>query len=159
MSRDLRDVLGQFATGVTVVTAVRGDGSAVGMTVNSFSALSLAPPLVLWCLAETALGRDVYRNCERFCINILASDQARVATQFARAENDKFKDIGFTKGPGGVPHLDGCIAWLDCSLTAVEPGGDHDIVIGQVETHRRAPGAPLLFFGGQFMTSVPNVDA
>lgn len=151
VSRELRDVLGQFATGVTIVTAVGKGGAVVGMTVNSFSSLSLDPPLILWCLANTALGRDEYRDADHFCINVLAAGQQDLATQFAKTENHKFKDIDFVLGPGGVPKLGGCIAWLDCRRHAVEPGGDHDIIIGLVEGHRRAAGAPLLFFDGQFM--------
>ena len=148
--RNLRNTLGQFATGVTIVTALDPAGDMIGMTVNSFSSVSLDPPLVLWNLGETNYGYDVYQQADYFCINILAADQSELARKFAQASDDKFNTVKLKLGNNGIPLLEGCLAYLECTKEAQYPGGDHVIIIGRVERFLSTNRQPLLFYTGQF---------
>ena len=147
--RDLRNALGSFATGVTVITA--WDGVAPhGITVNSFTSVSLAPPLILWCVAETASCAPVFVPGRDFSVHVLASDQEEVALRFARRSGDKFEGHAWSRGPCGVPRLPGCAAEFRCRVTERLPGGDHWIVLGEVLAHEVFERAPLLFHRGRF---------
>lgn len=153
---ELRNVLGTFPTGVTVITASskqEGQQLPVGMTVNSFTSVSLDPPLVLWCPALVSARHDVFVAAEHFAIHILSDAQQDLAQHFAR-HGDDFSTVAHHMDSHGVPLLDGCVARLDCSTERVMEGGDHSIVLGRVLRANLdaelAPGASLAFCGGKF---------
>lgn len=151
--QELRKVLGSFVTGVTVVTTLDGDGQPQGVTANSFSSVSLDPPLVLWSQALSARSFGAFRNSERFVINILAADQTAISRRFAQSGGDKFADVAWRPGLSGMPVIEGCIACLECRKVAAHPGGDHLIYIGEVEHVERAERKPLAFAGGAYMVA------
>jgi flavin reductase (DIM6/NTAB) family NADH-FMN oxidoreductase RutF len=146
-----RAVLGHFCTGITVVTANDADGP-VGFTAQSFSSLSLDPPLVLVCPALTSTSWPRIEAAGHFCVNVLADDQEELGRGFAARGADKFAGIGYTPAPvTRSPLLTGCLAWIDCRLEAVHSGGDHVIVVGRVMDLGVADhGRPLLFYRGGF---------
>ncbi len=146
-SRELRDACGSFATGVTVVTVA----GPLGFTANSFSSLSLDPPLVMWAPARRSARFEAFAEAERFTIHILNAEQLPLATGFARSGDAPFAELPWTEGPGGVPEFDGCAAVLRCTRHATHPGGDHAIVVGRVESVDHDPDAhPLVFHAGLY---------
>ena len=148
--RQLRDAFGEFATGVTVVTAVRPDGEPVGVTANSFSSVSLEPPLLLWCLANTSSGVAAFAVGAHFAVHVLSREQRELALHFARRTADKFEvDLHWRTNPH-PPHLDGALCRFDCRVHAVHPGGDHQVIIGEVLSLTRGAGHPLAFHAGHF---------
>ena len=153
--RELRNVLGRFYTGVTVVTTIAKDGTPCGVTANSFTSVSLDPPLVLWNQALNSQSHPVYCEADRFVINILAEDQVEVSNKFARPGEDKFDGIAVSEGLGGVPVIDGCCAVLECRKFATHEGGDHAIFIGEVENIISSDRSPLLFGDGKYMKALP----
>ncbi|MDT9592459.1 flavin reductase family protein [Nocardioides zeae] len=146
-----RDVLGTFATGVVVVTALDGD-QPVGMTVQSFSSLSLRPPLVLFCPARTSRTWPRVRRVGSFCANVLAADQADLAATMAAGRGDRFRDVAWEAGVTGAPRLAGALSHVEATVQAVHDGGDHDVVVGRVRAVARgAEGTrPLLFHEGRY---------
>lgn len=158
--REFRRALGSFATGVTVVTTVGSDGQLHGLTANSFSSVSLDPPLVLWCQSVKAPSHPVFSSAPRFAINILAEEQVEVSRRFATGGKDKFADIDVRTGLDGVPLIPGCAAHLECSLVASYPGGDHVIFVGRVERFEFNAARPLVFGRGRYQSAQPHeVDA
>ncbi len=149
-SRSLRDALGEFATGVAVVTACGRDGQPVGVTINSFASVSLDPPLVLWSLGLQSPSLAVFEACSHYAVNILAADQADLSQRFSQSQNDKFAGIETKVGAGGTPLLSGCCAWFECRNELRYPGGDHIILLGYVEGFQRVEKPPLIFHGGQY---------
>ncbi len=152
-SKQLRQVLGAFPTGVTVVTTVDVAGQAYGVTANSFSSVSLDPPLILWSQSNTSSSHAAFRDAERFVVNIMADDQVQVANQFARSGIDKFQGIAVHPGLGGVPVIDGTAANLECLKVAAYPGGDHTIFIGLIERFKRSERPSLAFAQGRYMVT------
>jgi flavin reductase (DIM6/NTAB) family NADH-FMN oxidoreductase RutF len=148
--RTLRDVLGRFATGVTIVTGVNGDGSPAGLTVNSFTSVSLAPPLILWCLRRSSTSRAAFAPGRPFAVNILATDQLDLARRFAGPPGERFTAVRWRGGPYGLALFDGSVAHLICRQEQRLRQGDHLIIIGAVEHYAAAPGRPLLFADGCF---------
>jgi len=146
--RAFRAALGRYATGVTVVTA-RGPEGPVGMTANSFSSLSLNPPLVLWCPATGSSRFPAFAEATHYAIHVLAADQIDLCRRFARDGRD-FAGTGAEETPEGVPALPGCLARFDCAAEARHPGGDHAILVGRVLRAVTRPGDPLLFWGGRY---------
>lgn len=146
----LRQAFGSFATGVTVVTARDGGGALVGLTANSFSAVSLDPALVLWCVSMTTPSFAAFRDCSHYAINVLSADQEEISNRFANPSSDKFAGLDWTPGASGVPLLNGCIANFECSNLHQYPGGDHLILVGQVESYRANIDTPLLFFASRY---------
>lgn len=145
-----RQVLGHFCTGITVVTAMH-EGEPVGFTAQSFTSLSLDPPLVLVCPAKSSSSWPRISASGGFCANILADDQEAVCRAFATRGADKFRGIGWTPAPGtGSPLLAGALAWVDCRLEAEHDGGDHLIAVGRVLDVGVGEGRPLLFYRGGF---------
>jgi flavin reductase (DIM6/NTAB) family NADH-FMN oxidoreductase RutF/AcrR family transcriptional regulator len=145
-----RHVLGHFATGVAVITAVGLDGPA-GMVVSSFTSVSLEPPLVAFLPDKSSTSWPAIRAAGSFCVNILSAGQEQLCAQFARKGGDKFADVHWTPAPSGAPVLDGVMAWIDCELTQTFESGDHYIAIGQVLQLEAADiGAPLVFFQGGY---------
>ena len=149
-TRSLRDALGEYATGVAVVTARARDGQPVGVTINSFTSVSLEPPLVLWSLGLSSPSLAVFEACSHYAVNVLAADQVEFSQRFAQSQADKFAGIATTVGAGGSPLLPGCSAWFECRNELRYPGGDHIILIGYVENFGRAEKAPLIFHGGRY---------
>ncbi len=148
--RLLRDVLGHFASGVTVVTAVTGDGP-IGFTCQSFSSLSLDPPLVVFAPSRSSRTWPRLREIGRFCINVLAEGQDAVSQNFARSTADKFAGVPWTSSAHGSPVLDGVVAWIDGELTAEYDGGDHTIAVARVlDLGAHADRRPLLFHRGVY---------
>ena len=154
-SRQLRNVLGRFFTGVTVVTTVDDAGKAWGVTANSFTSVSLDPPLILWNQAVASASHPVFRSAERFAINILAQDQISVSQRFSRPHPDKFQGVSITTGLGGIALIDGCCAVLECRKVATHDGGDHAVFIGQIDRMSSNNRQPLLFGDGQYMGAQP----
>lgn len=145
-----RQTLGHFPTGVTVVTAM-SQGDPVGLAIGSFSSLSLEPPLVLFCPASTSSSWPRIREAGVFCVNVLSDKQLDVCKVMASKEPNKFAKVGWSTRSTGSPVIDGALAWIDCTITEVLEGGDHDIVIGRVEALDYAPeGGPLVFFKGAY---------
>lgn len=155
-SRELRQVLGSFVTGVTVITTLDRDGKAHGLTANSFSSVSLDPPLILWSQSLTAPSHPVFRDGERFVVNILSDDQVEVSNRFARSSPDKFAGCQVRPGLGGVPLIEGCSAYLECRRISSFPGGDHVVFLGEVERIERTGRQPLVFGGGRYLLAQPH---
>lgn len=150
-SRALRNTLGRFATGVAVVTAVDGEGHPVGLTVNSFAAVSLDPPLVLWSLANSSHNLEAFRQASHHCINVLSVGQVDISNRFATWPVDRFAGLHWRPGLGGAPRLEGCCAYFEVKNDIQYPGGDHLIFVSQVEACGETPElAPLLFHGGRY---------
>lgn len=150
-TRELRNVLGSFVTGVTVVTTVDADGRYQGVTANSFSSVSLDPPLVLWSQATRARSYPAFRDADHFVVNILAEHQRDMSQRFATAGVDKFDGIATQPRAGGVPALLECCAWIECRKVATYPGGDHVVYLGEVLDMERTGRRPLAFAQGKYM--------
>ena len=155
-ARELRQVLGTFVTGVTVITTIDEQGKPHGLTANSFSSVSLDPPLILWSQSVTAPSHAVFKGCERFAVNILADDQVGISNRFARGGADKFSGTSMAQGLGGVPLIDGCAAHLECRKVHAYPGGDHVVFIGEVERIQRHARQPLAFGSGRYLVAQPH---
>jgi flavin reductase (DIM6/NTAB) family NADH-FMN oxidoreductase RutF len=145
-----RRCLGRFATGVTVITCAAPDGTPCGITANSFSSVSLDPPLVLWNIAKVSRSLDAYLAARNFGINVLTSDQEPVSVRFARSEPDLFRGVDHVITDRGVPRLRDTLAWFECRTYRTLDCGDHYIVIGEVLDFEAGDGEPLLFFGGRY---------
>lgn len=149
--QQLRAALGQYATGVAVVTAIMTDGRPVGMTINSFSSLSLDPPLILWCLRRNASRAAAFMSAKDFAINILASGQAHLARHFAAHDSRSFMSVHWLQGYHDLPLLHGIAAAFICHRVQVVDGGDHWILIGHIDKYNvAAERSPLIFHGGRY---------
>lgn len=153
---EFRRVLGNFATGVTVITAppAEGETTPAGFACQSFSALSLDPPLVVFMVGRTSRTWPLIARAGVFCVNVLGADQGELCRGFARSGADKFAGVEYDAAPAsGSPHLAGAVAWVDCSIQAVHTGGDHLIVVGRVNALGTGDeaAAPLLFHRGAFI--------
>lgn len=147
--RALRSAFGQFATGVTVVTGTRPDGEPVGVTANSFTSVSLEPPLLLWCLQNESTSFNAFEPGRAFVVNILSAGQDHQAMHFAKRAAAKFPS-GPAAGAGRAPRLSGALCRLDCVVAARHPCGDHAIIIGRVTGFENDGGSPLLYHAGRF---------
>jgi 3-hydroxy-9,10-secoandrosta-1,3,5(10)-triene-9,17-dione monooxygenase reductase component len=147
-----RSVLGHFATGVVVITAIDpATGRPIGLAANSFTSVSLDPPLVSFCVAHTSTTWPRVRAAERYCVNILSAPQREVCLRFAAKGGDRFAGLDWTESPGGGPLIDGALAWLECSVEAEYAAGDHVIVVARVHhLDRRHDGDPLIFYRGSY---------
>lgn len=148
--RSYRNALGQFATGITIVTARTADGP-VGMTANSFNSVSLEPPLVLWCLAKESQRRAAFEQATAFGISVLRSDQYDLAMRFAR-EGQCFTAENSFENEAGLPLIRDALANFECRLERSMDAGDHEIILGRVEKVSFSDGDPLVFQGGRFGT-------
>ncbi|MEO0003423.1 MAG: flavin reductase [Pseudomonadota bacterium] len=147
--RALRRCLGQFPTGVTVVTARNGE-RLVGMAVNSFAAVSLTPPLVLWSIRRESSSAQDFLRAGHYAVSVLADDQVELSQLFGSSHPERFERARWHGGLNGAPLIEGAIAHLECRLEQVHEGGDHLILVGHVERHARYEGAPLLFTQGRY---------
>ncbi|MGP3696261.1 flavin reductase family protein [Rhodobacter sp. NSM] len=152
-ARAFRDALGRFATGVTVVTVLDGEGP-MGMTANSFASVSLDPPLVLWSPARSSSRFDIFAGADHFAIHVLDDEQGDLAQRFTRG-GAGFDGLQYRSNSDGVPLLPAPLARFDCRRMAVHDGGDHAIVVGEVLRAAMRPGAPLLFSQGRFGRFLP----
>lgn len=162
--RELRDAFGLFATGVTVVTAVRPNGEPLGVTVNSFASVSLDPPLLLWCLAKSSSTAEAFGVDAPFAVHVLAHQQSELAMHFARRSPNKFEIDRAWRANPMPPHIADALCRFDCRVHAVHPGGDHIIVVGTVLALHRHSGLPLAFHSGHFGSFMadrgsPHVDS
>jgi flavin reductase (DIM6/NTAB) family NADH-FMN oxidoreductase RutF len=150
---ELRRALGRFATGVTIVSCRTESGAPIGLTANSFNALSLDPPLVLWSLRQSSPSLPAFAGAAHFAINVLAEGQVELSRRFASALADKFDDGVWSAGIGGAPVLAGCVAVIECERVSQQPAGDHVLFIGRVLRLTAAPPgtlAPLVFHAGHY---------
>ncbi len=144
-----RTVLGHFGTGVTIVTAVDG-GEPVGMACNAFASVSLEPPLVLFCAANSSTTWPRIHNAGHYCVNILHEDGEEMCRSFATRGADRFAGVGYRIGASGAPVLDDALAYIDCDIEAEHEAGDHTIVVGRVREMGHREGKPLMFFRGGY---------
>ena len=150
-TRALRNALGRFATGIAIVTAIDPDGHPIGLTVNSFSAVSLQPALVLWCLDNSSHNLEAFRKASHHAINILSADQQDLSNRFATWPVDRFAGLPWQTGAGGAPLFPACCASFEVANETAHLAGDHTIFIGRVEKFSETPDlAPLLFHAGQY---------
>lgn len=152
-AESLREVLGLFPTGIAVLTARTGEGALYGVTINSFSSVSLDPPLVLFSLSRRLHTLKALLSAETFAIHFLREDQRHVSTRFARARSDKWDDVGYREGVTGCPVIEPALAVLECRLYAQYDGGDHVIIVGRIaHIERQGDENPLVFFRGRYHT-------
>lgn len=156
--RQFRDALAHFATGVAIVCARAPDGRYVGFTANSFSSVSLEPPLVLWTLSKASASLAAFDAASRYAVNVLGAGQVDLARRFSRPHEDRFATVAFRLGWSDAPLIEGCIAWFECRHYARHAAGDHVIFVGEVVTVERAPGPGLVFQQGRFASTTPLRD-
>ncbi|MDH3480872.1 MAG: flavin reductase family protein [Gammaproteobacteria bacterium] len=150
-AKRFRQALGTFATGVTVATTIDELGKPRGFTANSFTSVSLDPPLILICLANSAAGCPVFSGADRFCVNVLAEDQQHIAALFASPSTDRFGQIEWHSGKHGIPVIDGAISWFECERYNVVDAGDHCILIGKVADYEISSRSPLIYCSGSYV--------
>ncbi|MBT3558555.1 MAG: flavin reductase family protein [Rhodospirillales bacterium] len=150
-TKELRFAFGNFATGITIVTSLDADGEPLGITANSFSSVSLDPPLVLFSVDRGAYSLEAFQISRRFAINILSTDQEDMSNRFAKASVDKWSGVDFETWETGCPILTGSLASFDCRTWQTYDGGDHVIFVGEVEQMSlNTDLEPLLFFRGRY---------
>ena len=147
---DFRQALGQFATGVCLVTVDDPELGPLATTVNSFSSVSLDPPLVLWSIQNSSDHLAVYTECQHFGISVLSSEQGALSSQYAQRGAHSAQAEHFTTGPQGEPKLIDALAHFTCAAYSVHPGGDHQIIVGEVLQFESREGAPLIFYNGGY---------
>lgn len=151
--RKFRNALGNFATGVTIVTAKDIDSGYVGTTASSFNSVSLEPPMILWSIDKRARSLPAYQQAEHFVVNILAADQLSLSNHFAAQKEDKFKNVDYQLNPEGVPFIDNCAARFECKTASIYEGGDHLIIVGEVLRFDDTGRDALLFHRGSYAVS------
>jgi flavin reductase (DIM6/NTAB) family NADH-FMN oxidoreductase RutF len=154
-SQEFRRACGRFATGVTVATVLDAEGTPHGLTVSSFAAVSLAPPLILVCLGHTASAIHHFRTATYFGINVLAGSQQPLSDRFSRPGQGRFDGLEWQPGASGVPLLPGVLAAIECAVHRIVPMGDHDILVGEMLHAEVTEGEPLLHFSGSYRKSHP----
>jgi flavin reductase (DIM6/NTAB) family NADH-FMN oxidoreductase RutF len=159
-TRDLRRALGQYATGVTVVTTVDADGQRFAMTANSFTSVSLNPPLVLWAAAKSSASLPAFEAADRFAVNVLASDQHHLSRQFSTPGDAKFDGVRLVRGD--LPLLEDAVATFTCRCLPGEGGrldaGDHVLFLGEIESYDAPGGEPLVFHSGFYRVATKHPD-
>jgi flavin reductase (DIM6/NTAB) family NADH-FMN oxidoreductase RutF len=147
-----RQLLGRFATGVTILTVSTPDGRPLGMTANSLASVSLQPPLISVCVDHEAEMHDAILASPEFVVNVLASPQEALARRFSDKHEDRFDGVGYRRSPEGLILLDGALAHIECERYANYPAGDHTIVLGRVTGGATGEGRPLLYYRGGYAT-------
>jgi flavin-dependent trigonelline monooxygenase, reductase component len=155
----IRGAFSNFLTGVTVVCTIDRNGRARGFTANSFTSVSLDPPLVLVCLAKTASSHDIFRQCDSFSVNVLSEQQRELSKVFASKSADKFSKVDIRSAATGAPVIAGCLSWFDCTVFDCVEAGDHIILVGRVESFLGGQGAPLGFWRGNYVTFEGDAEA
>ena len=158
-SRQFRTAMGQFCTGVAVITTIDDDGKPVGFACQSFAALSLDPPLVIFCPMKTSRSWPVIEKSGKFVVNILSNRQQQISATFGAPGDDKFASIEWDPSPAGLPVFRHSLTWVECTVEAVNDGGDHFIVVGRANVLGDVlQDKPLLFYrGGYLSTEHPRV--
>ncbi len=151
-ARALRKSLSQFATGVTVITTRTPEGTLVGLTANSFGALSLEPALIVWSLRLSSASLAIFQNVPRFVVNVLTDAQVETSRHFASSAPKKFESVAHAENQHGLPLLHGCAAWFECRRISHQAAGDHCLFIAEVERFSNSEVAPLLFHAGGYFT-------
>lgn len=160
MKIDLRKSFGKFATGVTVIAARDGSNKLVGLTANSFTSVSLEPPLVLWSIRQESSMASVFDLGCDFIVNVLAADQIHIAKQLSKSVEDRFQGLSWTSTNNArLPIFEGCSAWFECRVAQRHIGGDHFIILGEILDYDASPNPPLLYFSGQYGTHQPHTAA
>ncbi len=149
-AREIRNVMGHFATGVTVITTKDTTGKPFGLTVNSFTSLSLNPPLVVVCVDKTVDCYSCFNDSKVFAVNVLNEDQEELSRRFATKGLEKFEGIQWRMGENGLPLLDGVLGAIECKVTQSYEGGDHTIFLGEILSATAKGDRPLLFFKGKY---------
>jgi len=148
--RDLRNVMGHFPTGVTIVTTKDKTGKVYGLTANALTSLSLDPPLLLICVDKGADCYACFEESKVFAVNFLTEDQEHLSRRFATKGVEKFEGVQCREGQTGVPLLEGTMAYLECKVVAGYEGGDHTIYVGEIQAAEASGERPLLFFKGKY---------
>lgn len=152
--KQLREALGSFATGVTVITTVTPQGQRIGLTANSFTSVSLDPPLVLWSLNKNSANLDVFRRASHFAVNVLSSKQEDLCFRFAqRTEGDRFDGVRLAPSQLALPLLEDSLAQFECSKYDEHDAGDHVMFLGHVENYCKGDGDALIFSAGRIVSS------
>lgn len=147
---EFRRACGRFATGVSIATVLDAQGAPHGLTVSSFTSVSLDPPLVLICLGHAVTIIDLFRSAKHFGINVLAASQREVSERFARKGHDRFNGLKWIPGSTGVPLIPGALAQIECAVEQRVTSGDHDIFIGRMIHTKIHDGHPLLYFASRY---------
>lgn len=158
-SREFRDTLGTFTTGVTVVTTRGATGEPAGLTANSFNSVSLEPPLVLWSIAKTSRALEDFKQAEYWAVHILADGQEALAKVFASKADDKFSGLETVDGIAGLPLLSGCTSVFQCKAEQAHDAGDHIILVGRVIEFERHDRTPMVFSQGSFAVAAKKPEA
>ncbi len=149
-ARQFRTALGDYATGVTIITALDAAGQPIGMTANSFASVSLDPPLVLWCVDENSPLYDGFLQAEHYAVHVLRDDQQEIARRFSSDDIDHFADVTYASGIARLPLLEHYSALLQCEVKSRHTEGDHVILVGRVISIKNQSAKPLLFYRGQY---------
>jgi len=155
-TRAFRRALGNFATGITIVTAKGPDGKKVGVTANSFNSVSMEPPLILWSIDKRSSALETFQNAKHFAVNILASDQSDLSNNFAKPQDDKYANVDYMDGLGGAPVFEGVAGYFECETHQLVEGGDHWIIIGKVINFVDASRPPLVYHQGGYSMVIPH---
>jgi flavin reductase (DIM6/NTAB) family NADH-FMN oxidoreductase RutF len=147
---ELRQVMGHFATGVTIITTLTKAGQMHGLTANAFTSVSLEPPLLLISVDKKAESWPAFEESRIFTVNILADDQEGLSRKFAVSGGNKFEGVAYRIGANGAPILDGTLAYIECTLYAAFDGGDHSIYLGEIQQAEIHEGRPLVFYRGGY---------
>ena len=158
-AKALRGAFSNFLTGVTIVCTVDPNGNARGFTANSFTSVSLDPPLILICIAKTASSYEAFRQCKSFSVNVLGESQRELSTIFATKAPDKFSNVDIRYAKTGAPIIVGSLSWFDCTAFNYVEAGDHIILVGRVESFVNGQGAPLGFWRGNYVTFESEAEA
>jgi flavin reductase (DIM6/NTAB) family NADH-FMN oxidoreductase RutF len=146
----LRQVMGHFVTGVTIITTFTKAGQIQGLTANAFTSVSLEPPLLLISVDKKAESWPAFEESRVFTVNILANDQEALSRKFAVSGGNKFEGVAYRIGANGAPILDGTLAYIECTLYAAYDGGDHSIYLGEIQQAEITEGKPLVFYRGGY---------
>ena len=147
-NKNLRNVLSKFATGVTIVSTVDHNGNPVGMTANSFTSVSLDPPLVLWSIGINQPSYDIFLKAKGYSVCILSKDQKDICNLFSSSIDNKFNSVDYVLSDNGFPIIKKSLAWFDCLKWNNYPGGDHQILVGEVKHFFANENDPLIFWNG-----------
>jgi flavin reductase (DIM6/NTAB) family NADH-FMN oxidoreductase RutF len=150
VAREYRHALGRVPTGVAFVSARAPNGDAAGLLINSFTSVSLAPPMVLWCLGLAARSRAIFAVAPTFAVSVLSEDQRRLLSALARPLEHRLKGVPIRDGLGGAPVIEAAAAVFECSIATITRAGDHEVYLGQVERFERREDAPLAYLAGEY---------
>ena len=148
--KDFRNTVGLFATGITVITSVDENGKAIGLTANSFTSVSLNPPIVLVCIDRAVTSFSAFQNAGEFAVNVLSSDQTEISNRFATSGDEKWLGVKYETWMGRAPILPNCLANIECKTREIYDSGDHIIITGDVTNLSSTDGNPLIYWKGQY---------